>query len=354
MRSTATPTEPVALRVAVAGAGYFGRFQHEAWHRLANVALVAIADQDLAKARQAAALVGGPPCFDDVTAMLDAVAPDLLDIAVPPPAHLALIAAAAERSIDAVCQKPFCGGLEGARRAVEIAAQAGTTLIVHENFRFEPWHQEVRRLIETGRLGRLHGIAFRLRPGDGRGERAYLDRQPYFQRMPRFLVHETAIHLIDVFRFLVGEVQAVYADLRRLNPVIAGEDAGILVLELAGGVRGVFDGNRLLDHVAEDRRLTMGEMLVEGEAAVLRLDGDGRLFLRAAGDNTEIEHPYAWERRGFAGDSVFRFQRHVAAHLLDGAPVQNDAASYLANLRAEEAVYRSAHAQCRVALSEIP
>ena len=30
--------------------------------------------------------------------------------------------------------------------------------------------------------------------GDGQGPRAYLDRQPYFQQMPRFLIHETAIH----------------------------------------------------------------------------------------------------------------------------------------------------------------
>ena len=33
--------------------------------------------------------------------------------------------------------------------------------------------------------------------GDGQGPRAYLDRQPYFQTMPRLLVHETAIHWID-------------------------------------------------------------------------------------------------------------------------------------------------------------
>ena len=42
--------------------------------------------------------------------------------------------------------------------------------------------------------------------------------------MEKFLVHETAIHLIDVFRFLLGEEpSAVYAALRRLNPAIKGE-----------------------------------------------------------------------------------------------------------------------------------
>ena len=342
------------LRVAVAGAGYFGCFQHDGWARLPEAGLVAICDRDIARARAAAALVGAPACFDDAVTMLDAIAPDLLDIALPPAAHLHLIAAAAARGIATLCQKPFCGGLADARRAAAIAAQTGVPVIVHDNFRFEPWHQEAHRLIHDGTLGQLHGLAFRLRPGDGRGERAYLERQPYFRQMPRFLIHETAIHLIDVFRFLAGEVQAVYADLRRLNPVIAGEDAGIVVFEFDGGARGLFDGNRLLDHAAADRRLTMGELLVEGEAATLRLDGDGRLFLRAVGDNTERELSYAWERRGFAGDSVLRLQRHVAAHLRDGAPVQNDAVSYLANLRVEEAIYESARTQRRVAVSSVP
>ncbi|MEC7204614.1 MAG: Gfo/Idh/MocA family oxidoreductase, partial [Pseudomonadota bacterium] len=94
--------------------------------------------------------------------------------------------------------------------------------------------------------------------------------------MERFLVHETAIHFVDVFRFLMGEVETVYADLTRFNPAIAGEDSGYIVFQFRNGARGLFDGNRLVDHAAENRRLTMGDMLIEGSHAVLRLDGDGR------------------------------------------------------------------------------
>ena len=54
-------------------------------------------------------------------------------------------------------------------------------LVVHENFRFQPWYREAKRLVDAGMLGALHAVAFRLRPGDGQGPRAYLDRQPYFQ-----------------------------------------------------------------------------------------------------------------------------------------------------------------------------
>ncbi|MEZ5740638.1 MAG: hypothetical protein R3E68_15060 [Burkholderiaceae bacterium] len=54
-----------------------------------------------------------------------------------------------------------------------------------------------------------------MRLGDGQGPEAHLSRQPYFQQMPRFLVHETAIHFIDSFRFPLGEVGPT-ARLRRL------------------------------------------------------------------------------------------------------------------------------------------
>ena len=61
--------------------------------------------------------------------------------------------------------------------------RAGVPLVIHENYRWDPAWREVKRLIAAGMLGRLHGIAFRLRPGDGQGPRAYLDRQPAFQSM---------------------------------------------------------------------------------------------------------------------------------------------------------------------------
>jgi hypothetical protein len=128
---------------------------------------------------------------------------------------------------------------------------------------------------------------------------------------------------------------------RRLNSAIAGEDAGIVLFDFAAGTRGVFDGNRLVDHAADNRRLTMGELLLEGSEAVLRLDGNGRLFLRRHGQNDEAEMAYDWENRGFGGDRVYRLQRHVVDHMKGRGPVVNTARDYLANLVVENAVYES-------------
>ena len=78
-----------------------------------------------------------------------------------------------------------------------------------------------------------------------------------------------------------------------------------------------------------------------GEAATLRLDGEGRLFLKPH-QQPEREHAYAWQNQGFGGDCVLALQRHVLAHRQDGAPLENTGSAYLRNLEIEEAVYRSA------------
>jgi len=328
------------LRIAVVGAGFFAQFHHEAWSRLDRVDLVGICDLERTRA-DAAALASGTQGFDDLDTMLDVTQADVVDIATPPETHLALVAAVAERSLPVICQKPLAPTLDEARAVAAAASSAGVPLAVHENFRFQPWFREARRLIDAGQLGDLHGITFRMRPGDGQGPDAYLDRQPYFQTMERFLVHETAIHFVDTFRFLMGEVASVYADLRRLNPVIAGEDAGTIVFRFAGGQSGVYDANRLNDHVSDNPRRTMGEMWLEGAHGVLRLEGSGRLWWKPHGED-EAEHPYAWNDRGFGGDCVYATQAHIAAHLLDGTPLETGAEDYLRNVEIEEAIYRSA------------
>ena len=326
-------------RVAVVGAGYFAQFHHEAWARLPGAEMVAIADLDGAKANDAAA-IHGVSAFTDYETMFEKVAPDLVDIATPPASHLALVQAAASRGLAAICQKPLAPTYEEAVEVVEAAEQAGSLLVAHENFRFQPWYREMARLIKAGHLGELHGVSFRLRPGDGQGAEAYLSRQPYFQTMERFLVHETAIHFIDTFRYLLGEVTGVMARLRRLNPAIMGEDTGVIMFDFEGRRTALFDGNRLNDHVAENTRLTMGEMWLEGSAGVLRLDGSGDLWWKPHG-GVEVAHDYTWADQGFAGDSVYAFQAHVLAHIQDGAPLENTARHYLRNLQIEEAVYRS-------------
>lgn len=341
------------IRVAVIGAGYFSQFHVEAWTGLAEVAEVALCDRDAPRAQALATRFGVTALFEDAERMLDAFAPDLVDIVTPPDTHLALVQLACSKKLPIVCQKALAPTLAEAEEIVACTERANVPLIVHENFRFSPWYREARRLIDAGRLGQLHSVAFRLRPGDGQGPAAYLERQPYFQQMPRFMVFETAIHFIDTFRYLMGEVAAVTARLRRLNPAIKGEDAGYIIFEFAGGPTGLYDGNRLNDHVSDNPRRTMGEMWLEGSAGVLRLDGQARLWWKPHhGD--EIEHAYDKGPATFAGGAVMNLCRHVARFLRGETPAENSGRGYLQNIRIQDAIYRSHDTGRRVELVSGP
>lgn len=328
-------TEPV--RVACVGAGYFSQFHYDAWNRIVSAQPVAAIDHDLSRAAAT-----GLAAHDSLLPVLNDLKPDLLDIITPPPTHLATIREAIDHGISAIiCQKPFCVDLAEAKQAVALAEVSGTRLIVHENYRFQPWYRAIKRQIELGRIGSLLQMTFRLRTGDGQGPSAYLNRQPYFQTMPRLLVHETGVHWIDVFRFVAGDPQTVYGDLRQLNPVIAGEDAGFFIFGYSNGIRAMFDGNRLLDHAAEDCRVTLGEAVFEGTGGTLTLHGDGSVDYRSFGSIEPETVLAAKSYDGFAGDCVYALQKHVIEGLTRGAPLENQAADYLRNLELEEAIYLS-------------
>lgn len=337
-------------RVVMVGAGYWAQFQVEGW-RDAGAPLAAIANRHLDAAQALAQRYAVPRCYDDVAAMLDTERPTLVDVVLPPVAQAPVVRAALERGIPTICQKPFGIDLREAESLTALAETAGVPLVIHENFRFAPWFRELRRLIDAGFFGRVHGIAFRLRPGDGQGPNAYLDRQPYFQQMPEFLVRETAVHFIDTFRYLMGEVRAVTARLRKLNPVIKGEDSGLIVFEFDDDRNGLFDGNRLNEHVAQNLRRTMGEMWLEGEAGVMRLDGDARLWWKPHGGD-EARHDYDdGAGRGVFGGASTALQAHVLAHLRSGAPLENAARDYLNNLHVQTAIYHSHANGIRVPLA---
>lgn len=323
-------------RVAGIGAGHFSRFHLEGWRSLANAEIVAWCDADAAKV----AALGVPATFTDAAAMLDAVRPDVLDIVTPPATHASLVTLALARGIPVICQKPLAPSWDACVAIAREARLARVPCVVHENFRFQRWYREMRRLIDGGRLGALHAVAFRYRPGDGQGSGAYLDRQPYFREMPRFVMMETGIHFIDVFRFLMGEVAAVSARLRRVNPALRGEDAGYVVLEFASGAGGMLDASRVNDHPATNPRRTGGAMWLEGDAGVLRLDGDARLWWKPHGGD-EAEHAYDPGPDVFGGGCVAALQAHVLAHLDGDARIENAVDAYLENVRVQEAVYAS-------------
>jgi D-apiose dehydrogenase len=329
------------LRGVAVGTGYFSQYHYEAWNRVAGAEIVALASLDSDQANDMAARHNIPVVYDDIALMLARECPDFIDIISPPETHSAIVKLAGEFGIDVLCQKALTPTYAEAEAMVAGAEASGIRLMVHDNFRFQPWHREIRRLIDDGAIGDLQSIICHSRFGDGWGEDPYLGRQPYFRTMPRLLIYETGVHFIDVFRFLGGEISAVFAHMRQLNPLISGEDCVLLFCEFSSGAIATWDANRYHESPHADPRYTFGEFLIEGSNGTLRLDGDGKLYRRTLGEDVE-EHQYSPSRSGFAGDSVYATLCHFVERLNEGAPFETEGRDYLRTLAVQEAAYRAA------------
>lgn len=329
------------FKAVAIGAGYFSGFQYEAWNRISEVALAAISNRTESKARKMMAAYGIPCFYADWREMIDSERPDFVDIITPPETHEAICSYAASRGVAIVCQKPLASTLKESARIVRNATAAGVRFMVHENFRWQPWYREIKHLLDAGRIGAPIHCYFRMRTGDGWGEDAYLARQPFFRDYPRLLVYETAVHFIDTFRYLLGEIDEVYAKLRRLNPVIRGEDAGQICFTFASGATAILDANRYNESEAENPRYTFGELRLDATRGHLVMEADSSMRIKPLGEDA-LPVEYQRENRNFAGDCVYRLQRHFVDCLLSGAPFESHGEDYLKTLAVVDAVYESA------------
>lgn len=325
------------LRGAIAGCGYFGRFQIEAWARMPDVRIVAAADPDLDRAR-AFALAA----YSSAAEMLERERPDFLDIATRPDTHLELVSLAAAHRIPVICQKPMARDWAEAVRMVEIAEAAGIPLMIHENWRWQPWYREVGRRIARGDIGRPIGYWFHVRQRDGLGPAPY-PRQPYFAQMPRLLIYETLVHQIDTARFLFGDIARVYAEIRRVNPIIAGEDQAAILVRHVSDLPGLIESHRFADPVPKGP--AMGDACFDGEEASLLVRATGEIFL---GEEKVWTPP---PEQGYKGDSVFATQRHFIDCLLAGREFETSGREYLKTFAVVEAAYESAARGAAVSLS---
>ena len=331
------------LRGVSVVAGYFSRFQYEAWTRIPEVEIVANCNRNVARAQEYAAEFGIPKSYgyDAFEQMLEAENPDFVDLITPPETHFELCQIAARRGVAIICQKPLAPTYAETLAVAKIAASGGVRFMVHENWRWQPWYREIRSILDAGTIGDPYHLAFQCRLGDGWGDDAYLDRQPFFRDYPRLFIFETGVHFLDTFRFILGEVHSIYARTARHNQVIKGEDSALVVCNFRNGATALLDADRYGESDAENPRYTFGTLRLDAGGGHLELDTDGTIRVKRLGEPA-YQHGYTPSPNGFAGDCVYAVQRHFVDAFLSGAPFEGEANDYLKSVQLVELAYESA------------
>ncbi len=329
----------ISLKGGIIGCGWFAENHRQAWLRIPGVEIVAAADVRLERAQRFA-----PRAYGSAEELFDREKLDFVDIATHVGSHLHMVTLACQKRIPTICQKPIAPDWAGAVELVNVAEQAGVRLMIHENWRWQPWYRVANELIARGEIGAPIGYGFRFRTRDGLGDEPYVE-QAYFRREPKLIIQVTLVHHMDTARFLFGDIDSVYAEASRRNPRILAEDQAIITLTHTNGIHGWIDGHRFQTLIPNGP--AMGDAFFEGELGTISILATGDLYRN---------NILVWKNEvsgGCLGDSVYATLSHFISCLKSGAPFESGGRSYLHTFAAVEAAYRSIAERRCVSLSEI-
>jgi predicted dehydrogenase len=202
-----------------------------------RVQLVAAVDVDEARVRTICAENDIPHSYTDVSQMLAAEQPELVQIVTPPATHKALIIECLEAGAWVLCEKPLCASLAEFDEITQAEQRTGRCVSTVFQWRFGSAGKHVKRLIEQQALGRpLVGVCNTL----------WYRPQKYYEVSWRGKwatefggpTVGLGIHLMDLFLWLFGDWQEVRAMIGTLERAVEFEDVALAMVRFESGAMG--------------------------------------------------------------------------------------------------------------------
>jgi predicted dehydrogenase len=167
---------------------------------------------------------------------------DFAGVALPPQFHKNAVISALDAGMPVITEKPIADTLESANEMVAAANRSGLPCGVIQNYRYEPNKQELVRIREEGRLGRLQHILGRY-ACDYRKFGSW--GKDWRHTMDFGLLFEGSVHHFDMLRFLSG------GDCETLvgfgwNPEWSSFkhfSSGMYLMKMDNGVHTFYEGN---------------------------------------------------------------------------------------------------------------
>jgi scyllo-inositol 2-dehydrogenase (NADP+) len=346
------------VRVAIVGYGVSGHFFHAPLvEATPGLKLAGVVTANAPRRSQVAAEHPGVRTVDTVEDLWSATAPGLVVVATPNDSHVAIAAAAIERGLAVVVDKPLAITATDAEALVEQADRAGVMLTVFQNRRWDTDQLTLRRLMAEGALGEVVRYESRFerwrpeldptkwretaRPEDGGG-----------------VLLDLGSHLVDQALTLFGPATHVYAEIDSRRGAPGDDDAFLALRHGRGAVSHV--------HVSAVTPSPGPRLRVQGTAGGFVVPGldPQEEALRAGARPDRVDAwgaPREWERgRLVAGDQSVpvmpvpgdwpRFYALLRDALVNGGPPPVDPRDAIQTLRVLEAARRASQERSIVEL----
>ncbi|WP_449601773.1 Gfo/Idh/MocA family protein [Paenibacillus sp. Marseille-Q9583] len=204
------------LRIGMIGYKFMGKAHSNAYRSLPmffpkalKPEMFVICGRNTEALAEAATQLGWSDCVTDWKDLIAREDVDLIDINAPSNAHKEIALAAAKAGKHIFCEKPLALTLADSREMLQAAEDAGVTHMVGFNYRFSPAVRLAKKLVESGRLGKIyHFRAWFLQDW-------IIDPEfPLVWRLQKEIAGsgshgDLGAHLIDLAHFLVGDVKEV-------------------------------------------------------------------------------------------------------------------------------------------------
>ena len=232
-------------RAAIVGWGDVAIIHREAIDTIEGVDLVGIVDTDADRREQANATLG-VPAYASIDELVDAAAPDVVHVTTPHHQHITPTLEALERGVHVIQEKPLAASIEDGQRLLDwVDARAGERApkigICFQN-RYNISSQELRRLLDSGELGEIHGAYasvvwtrtadyYRAKPWRGSREES-----------GGGLLINQAIHTLDLVQWFMGDVVDIagHVATNKFGDVIEVEDTAEMLLTHSSGLKTSF------------------------------------------------------------------------------------------------------------------
>lgn len=183
----------------------------------------------------------GCTAYPDYHALLENPDIHVVNVCVPSGLHAQIGIDAARAGKHVLVEKPIALTLEDADALIEACDQAGVTLGVVLQNRFNPPMRDLRALVDSGALGRLlvgNATVRWFRP-----QEYYEDGWHGTWAMDGGALMNQSIHHIDALQWLMGDVESVFAYAGTLAHRMEAEDVGVAVLRFKNGALGTIEGS---------------------------------------------------------------------------------------------------------------
>ena len=175
--------------------------------------------------------------FPTLPEALDAVKADAVINVTPPQFHRELTVYALEAGLPVLQEKPLAHTLEDARAIAAAAEDTGLLCSVAQNYRYLPFSQTIKNLLDSGELGAVGSVDVAFYKGPHFGG--------FREEMAHPLIVDMAIHQFDAMRYFLGS-DAVTISARSWNPPwswYAGDASAAVLIEFGNGAQASYTGS---------------------------------------------------------------------------------------------------------------